>query len=183
MILPGKYLVPKIVNGVRCAKTQIQPCGLDLSLKRVLQWTSSGTVDFDNTRRTTASTEEIPFVETPPQPPPTNCHFTSAVKDSDPASVTLPPGSYLVEFNETVDVPLDLMGQIFVRSSLFRSGALLSAGVMDSGYKGAVGALLQVVNLHGIRLHQDARLAQMVFHEMSEAVEGYKGLYQGRTFV
>ena len=32
-------------------------------------------------------------------------------------------GSYMVDFNEVVDVPLDLMGQVFVRSSLFRSGA------------------------------------------------------------
>lgn len=50
---------------------------------------------------------------------------------------------------------------------------------MDSGYKGAVGAMLQVVNPHGITLHENARLAQMVFHEMSEKVEGYSGVYQG----
>ena len=45
----------------------------------------------------------------------------------------LKPGAYPVEFNETVDTPLSLMGQIFVGSSLFRSGALLSTGVMYSG--------------------------------------------------
>ena len=39
--------------------------------------------------------------------------------------------------NETVDVPLDVMRQNFVRSSLFRSGALISAVAIDSGYKGA----------------------------------------------
>lgn len=91
----------------------------------------------------------------------------------------LKPGAYLVEFNETVDTPLSLMGQIFVRSSLFRSGALLSVGVMDSGYKGAVSAMLQVVNLHGLLLFRNARLAQMAFHQMSEPVEGYNGVYQG----
>ena len=95
----------------------------------------------------------------------------------------LPCGSYLVEFNESVDMPLEVMGQIFVRSSLFRSGALIHAGVMDSGYKGAVGAMLQVVNPHGLRLLRDAKLAQMVFHQMSEPVEGYNGVYQGRTSV
>lgn len=50
---------------------------------------------------------------------------------------------------------------------------------MDSGYHGAVGALLQVVNPAGMRLYQNARLAQVVFHQMSEPVEGYKGTYQG----
>ena len=78
-----------------------------------------------------------------------------------------------------VDVPLNLMGQIFVRSSLFRSGALLSAGVMDSGYRGAVGGMLQVVNPHGLRLCRDARLAQLVFYQLTEKVEGYRGAYQG----
>ena len=77
-------------------------------------------------------------------------------------SVMLDSGSYLLEFNETVDVPLDLMGQIFVRSSLFRFGELLSAGVMDSGYQGTVGALLRVLNLHG-------------FHQTRESVRDTAG--------
>lgn len=75
------------------------------------------------------------------------------------------------------------MGQLFVRSSLFRSGALLSAGVMDSGYEGAIGGLLQVVNPTGLPLYRDARLRQMVFHEMAEKVEGYNGVYQGRSSI
>jgi dUTP pyrophosphatase len=75
------------------------------------------------------------------------------------------------------------MGQLFVRSSLFSSGAIISAGVVDSGYQGAVGALLQVLNPHGLILYRDARLAQFVFHQMSESVEGYQGVYQGRTTV
>lgn len=52
---------------------------------------------------------------------------------------------------------------------------------MDSGYQGAVGGLLQVLNPHGIVLHEHARLAQMVFHVMAEKVEGggYSGVYQG----
>ena len=75
------------------------------------------------------------------------------------------------------------MGQVFVRSSLFRSGALVSAGVMDSGYSGAVGGLLQVLNPLGLRLYRDARLAQIIFHEMKESVQGYSGMYQNRQNV
>jgi dUTP pyrophosphatase len=66
---------------------------------------------------------------------------------------------------------------------LFRAGALVSAGLMDSGYHGAVGGMLQVVNPHGLRLYRDARLAQIVFHQMSEPVEGYQGQYQGSKAV
>jgi dUTP pyrophosphatase len=186
MILPGHSLIArKIINGAISPALQSQPCGVDLTLKRVLSWTSPGSIDFDNTLRQTASTKEIPFqlVSRP------NHGLTKPVDDSksslkgevDRSSIHLPFGSYLVEFNESVSVPLDAMGQLFVRSSLFRSGALVNAGVMDSGYEGAVGALLQVVNPLGLQLYKNARLAQFVFHQMSEPVMGYDGMYQGKT--
>ena len=54
---------------------------------------------------------------------------------------------------------------------------------MDSEYKGAIDATLQEVNPHGLLLFRDGRLAQMVFHEMSELVEGYSGVYQGSKSV
>ena len=189
MILPGRSVIPKIIGNVLSAKIQAQPCGVDLTLKRIKTWTAPGSVDFDNSLRANASTVEIPFVSYHEQSQSLPARFDSK-PSKDPAmlnkhmhaekkSVMLKPGAYLVAFNETVDMPLSLMGQIFVRSSLFRSGALLSAGVMDSGYRGAVGAMLQVVNPHGLLLFQDARLAQMVFHQMSEPVEVYSGVYQG----
>ncbi len=55
----------------------------------------------------------------------------------------------------------------------------MHAGVLDSGYNGAVGALLQVLNLYGLRLYRDARVAQVVFSRMSERTQGYGGVYQG----
>ena len=189
MILPGRSVIPRIIGNVRSAKIQAQPCGVDLTLKRIKTWTSPGSVDFDNSLRLNASTVEVPFISHQEQFQnfPAQVHLTLS---NDPTmlkkhmqarqeSVMLKPGAYLVDFNETVDTPLTLMGQIFVRSSLFRSGALLSAGVMDSGYKGAVGAMLQVVNPYGLLLFRNARLAQMAFHQMSEPVEGYSGVYQG----
>jgi dUTP pyrophosphatase len=124
MIIPGRALLSRqIVCGILSSKNQTQPCGIDLSLKRVLQWTSAGVVDFDNSHRKTASTFELPFKQSP----------------SHRDMLHLDAGAYLIEFNETVDTPLDAMGQLFVRSSLFRSGAIVGAGVMDAGYKGAIG--------------------------------------------
>ena len=196
MILPGKSLIPKIISNVLSFKVQAQLCGVDLTLKRVLIWTSPGVIDFDNIKRVTASTGEMPFASEHRGKSVVQSHIPRAHtsisasmfetpnqinETHDTKSLLLPKGSYLVEFNEHVAVPLDLMGQIFVRSSLFRSGALISAGVMDAGYEGAVGAMLQVVNPLGLRLYRDARLAQIVFHRMSEPVEGYDGMYQKRN--
>ena len=130
MIIPGRnVLARQIVRGVLSPKNQSQPCGVDLSLKRVLRWTSAGAVDFDNTYRRTADTVQVPF----------HNDSMDSLPTGTPAKLHVGPGAYLVEFNETVDTPLDAMGQLFVRSSLFRSGALVTAGVMDAGYRGAIG--------------------------------------------
>ncbi|OCK82257.1 hypothetical protein K432DRAFT_380611 [Lepidopterella palustris CBS 459.81] len=85
------------------------------------------------------SATPIPFTphqsSATPQPTLFKFHIISSQFPLSSSSlVDLPLGSYLVKFNETVDVPLDVMGQIFVRSSLFRCGALLSTGVMDSAF-------------------------------------------------
>ena len=84
----------------------MQPCGINLSLKRVLGWKSAGVVDFDNIYRKTSATAEIPFQK---------LHVSQSRSEE---SLHLAPGAYLIEFNETVDTPLDTMGQLFVRSSL-----------------------------------------------------------------
>ncbi|EME44586.1 hypothetical protein DOTSEDRAFT_130268 [Dothistroma septosporum NZE10] len=160
MILPGKAAVARgIIKGLHDQAVQSQPCGVDLSLRHILRWTSAATIDISNQSRKSSATERVKF-------------------DGRPKQLHLGSGCYLAEFNEEVDIPLDIMGQVFVRSSLWRSGVLLSAGVMDSGYRGAVGAMLQVTNPHGITLYENARLAQMVFHQMSESVDGYDGAYQ-----
>ena len=73
------------------------------------------------------------------------------------------------------------MARVFPRSSLWRSGVGISAGVVDAGYEGAMGALMDVKNPSGIVLYESAKLAQIVFEEMGETVEGYSGVYQSST--
>ncbi|KAF6236581.1 hypothetical protein HO173_005362 [Letharia columbiana] len=158
MILPGRSLIPKIISNVRSPRIQAQPCRVDLTLKRIETRTSPGVIDLDNSQRVKATTTHRRYLKGHHRP---EYSTSQAETRSSPSSlgpnegdeqdggiletVLFSSGSYLVEFNESVDVPLDLMGRIFVHSSLFRLEALLSAGVMDSGYKGGVGAMLQVL--------------------------------------
>jgi dUTP pyrophosphatase len=130
----------------------------------------AGSIDFDNSRRSISSSIIIPFLP------------SSSPEKKNAGSVQLEQGSYFVEFNETVEVPLDMMGLIYPRSSLFRSGATLVTGVVDSGFCGPLGGLLMVGNTFGLRLFEGARLGQIVMQEMSEKVEGYRGVYQGKDF-
>ncbi|KAF2210417.1 hypothetical protein CERZMDRAFT_113332 [Cercospora zeae-maydis SCOH1-5] len=144
MILSGRTVLARnLITNLLSPEFQTQPYAIDLTMRRFLTWNAATT----------------------------NLHFSAVDASLVPGAkaIHLKTGIYLVEFNEAVDVPLGAMGQIIVRSSLWRNGVKVDAGVVDSGYKGSLGALLQ-----------NARLAQMVFHEMKAQVEeGYSGIYQG----
>lgn len=159
-MLSGASIVRlKIVDNLRSVPQQLQPCGIDLSLRRVLAWTSPASIDFDNSHRQAADTSELRFT-------------------SKSETLKLAQGAYLVEFNETVKIPLDCMGQMFVRSSLWRSGAVLTAGVVDAEYEGGLGALLDVKNPAGIVLYKNAKLGQIALHRLEEKVVDYPEIYQ-----
>jgi len=171
MILPGHQILARgVLTNLRSAALQVQPCGVDVTLKHVLRYTSAGSIDFSNEHRVMAKTAPVSFTAVG--------HSTST--DAVPQlAINLPQGAYLMEFNETLAMPLECMGELMTRSSLFRSGAFVHGGVIDAGYCGVLGSMLQVVNPHGIRLWKDARVAQMVVRLMTEEVVGYSGVYQG----
>jgi len=163
MIVSGIEIITRqLVRNLRSVSQQQQPCGIDLTLRKVSEWTSAATVDFDNTKRQAAKTSILSF-------------------DHASRKITLEPGAYLIDFNETVHIPRNCMASVFPRSSLWRSGVSIHAGVIDAGYEGAMGALMEVKNPNGVVLCENAKLAQVVFEEMGEAVEGYKGIYQSST--
>ena len=116
-------MVRGISNGISDAQVQMQPCGVGVSLKQLLRWTPPSSVDFENKFWVDAEAQSISF-------------------ESSLARIYLAEGGYLVRLHEMVDVPLDIMGQVFVRSSPWRSGALLTAGVTERHFRGPVGGLL-----------------------------------------
>ncbi|KAF8078152.1 putative dUTPase [Lyophyllum atratum] len=119
MLLPGKQIVSlAIIRNMSSPLHQIQPCGVDLSLKSIFRWKTAGVIDFDNSARQNSATEQVLFQK---------------------GRLHIEQGAYLIQFNETVVTPLDVMGEIFVRSSVFRSGAVIQAGLMDAGYHGSIG--------------------------------------------
>ncbi|GAM40967.1 dUTPase [Talaromyces pinophilus] len=163
MILSGRQILTRhIISNLLQQTHQQQPCGIDLTLRQISAWGSPATIDFDNTRRLASKTSIIPF----------------NLNNSD-EGIKLEPGTYLIDFNETVSMPTNCMGTVLPRSSLWRSGVSVTAGVVDAGYEGAMGAMMQVLNPCGVVLHRNARVAQMVVEEMAETVEGYNGVYQG----
>lgn len=158
MILSGTQILSRnLVQNLLNTSLQLQPCGIDLTLRQISLWTTPATIDFSNVNRKAARTSILQFMD----------------------RITLKPGSYLIDFNETVKVPRNCMASVFPRSSLWRSGVGISAGVVDAGYEGAMGAMMDVRNPLGVVLYRDAKLAQVVFEELGEMVDGYNGVYQG----
>ena len=151
-----------LVESMIDPKTQTQMCGMELTLQKIERFTSAGAVAFDNRERLLPQTEAIDF-------------------DSS-GWIDLAAGSYLVTFNEIVNIPKELAALARARSTLLRSGASLETALWDPGYRGRSQSLLVVYNPHGLKLKKNARLMQLVFLRLGkEADKVYSGKYQGEN--
>jgi dUTP pyrophosphatase len=137
---------------------QVQPAGFDLSLKEVQAFWGSGAVDFDNKKRKLAPMRMVN-------------------SDAD-GWYNLPQGCYMIIYNEVVKMPLNVVALARSRSTVLRNAAAIETAVWDPGYQGRSSSLLVVHNPHGIRLQQNARVAQLVFYSTDEVENGYSGVYQ-----
>lgn len=160
MVIPGqrmkKYnvIIENIINEI-----QIQPAGIELTLREVEKFEDTGYIDLTNIKRKISKSTPLQF-------------------DSN-GKIFLPQGAYKVRFNEVVSVPADMVGIGLPRSSLLRSGATILSAVWDPGYKGRSESLLVVFNPHGIVLERNARLMQLLFIKLLEKPhKPYSGRYQ-----
>jgi dUTP pyrophosphatase len=160
-ILTGSEALP-LVEGMIDPEVQTQMCGIELTLKKIERFTSSGTVAFDNKERELPKTELISFDES--------------------GWADLEKGAYLVTFNEIVSIPRDMAALARPRSSLLRCGATLETALWDPGYRGRSQSLLVVHNPAGLRLKKNARLMQLLFMTLGKDAEKvYAGRYQGEN--
>ncbi len=143
-------------------ETQLQPNGFDMTLRDVARLTTPGAVGAEDASRELSETQPLEF--------------------GPDCWVQLEPGPFLVTFNETVNLPLDIMALGRPRSSLLRSGAGVHTAVWDAGYRGRSQALLVVYHPGGYRVQRDARLMQLVFFRMETAASrGYQGRFQSEN--
>jgi len=92
------------------------------------------------------------------------------------------PGAYLITFNEIVNLPSNIMALARPRSSLNRCGVSMHSAVWDAGYSGRSQSMLVVYNVHGFRLHRNARVMQLIFMYTTRDVgRGYSGRYQNEN--
>jgi len=152
---------PPLIEDYLDLSQQLQPNGIDLTLRQVFALQSKGTIAADNGRREVSRLSPLSF-------------------GSD-GFIELPAGIYSITFNEAVHLPKNVMALGRPRSSLLRCGVTIGTAVWDAGYSGRSESLLVVYHPQGFRLQKDARVMQLVFFELSGETEGYNGCYQGEN--
>ena len=151
-----------LVESMIDPRVQEQMCGVELTLQKLERFTSAGSLAFENSERKNATTEAVEFDES--------------------GWIDLAPGTYLVTFNEIVNIPTNSAALARARSSLLRSGATLETALWDPGYRGRSQSLLVVFNPHGLKLKKNTRLMQLIFLRLNKPAEKtYAGRYQGEN--
>jgi Deoxycytidine deaminase len=151
-----------LVENLCDVQQQVQPNGIDLTVKEVALFSSPGSLGSSNEGRVISATSPLVF--------------------DGLGRLDLLPGCYLVTFNEVVNIPKNIMALAMPRSSLLRCGVTVHNAVWDAGYSGRSQALMVVYNQQGFRLYKNARIIQMVFFTLShEVAEGYGGMFQGEN--
>ena len=153
-----------IVSELIDTNTQVQQIGIDFTVKEIQKFEGSGNIDFSNKERVNAKVASIDF-------------------DQDDW-VFLPKGTYMVIYNEYVNLPSDIMMVGMPRSTLVRNGCTMGLGFVDPGYSGRMTSLFTVHNEHGLKLKKNARVVQWGFIKISEKVkELYDGIYKEENTV
>jgi dUTP pyrophosphatase len=153
---------PPLVENLCDVQQQVQPNGIDLTIKEVSLFSSPGSIAPGSKGRTLSGNSPLVF--------------------DGLDRIDLLPGCYLVTYNEVVNLPKNVMALALPRSSLLRCGVSIHNAVWDAGYSGRSQSLMVVYNTQGFRLYRNARIVQMVFFFLSREVSrGYHGMYQGEN--
>ena len=100
--------------------------------------------------------------------------------------VVPPQELVLVSTSEWIDVPNNVCCRVEGKSSLGRIGLLthITAGFIDSGFKGNITLELYNVGKYPIKLHNGCKIAQLVVERLDDKVENpYNGNYLGQDKV
>jgi dUTP pyrophosphatase len=152
---------PPLIEGCVDLEQQLQPNGIDLTLREIALLQSPGRIATEDSQRLVSDLAPLVF--------------------DGLGFIDLVPGAYIITYNEIVHLPQNIMALGRPRSSLLRCGVTVGMAVWDAGYSGRSQSLMVVYNPQGFRLQKNARVAQLIFLRLSQKTEGYQGAYQGEN--
>jgi len=152
---------PPLIEDYINFEEQVQPNGIDLTLREVALLQSSGKITTIDSQRLVSGLSPLVF---------DGLNF-----------IDLMPGAYIITYNEIIHLPKNIMALATPRSSLLRCGVTINTAVWDAGYSGRSQSLMVVYNPQGFRLQRNARIVQLVFLRLTRKTEGYRGVYLGEN--
>ena len=150
-----------LIEGCIDLEQQLQPNGIDLTLREIALLQSPGRIATEDSQRLVSDLAPLVF--------------------DGLGFIDLVPGAYIITYNEIVHLPQNIMALGRPRSSLLRCGVTVGMAVWDAGYSGRSQSLMVVYNPQGFRLQKNSRVAQLIFLRLSQKTEGYQGAYQGEN--
>ena len=152
---------PPLIEGYTNLEEQLQPNGIDLTLREIALLQSPGKIAVIDSQRLISDLTPLVF---------DGLDF-----------IDLMPEAYIITYNEIVHLPKNVMALALPRSSLLRCGVTVHTATWDAGYSGRSRSLMVVYNHQGFRLQRNARIVQLVFFRLTKETEGYQGAYQGEN--
>ena len=164
MILPGEVVAKHIKEYVK-----VNPNGVDVAPKKIFRLPDNGEILFHGKKRGfVIEGKYVPLTEALVEVKPVDGFWL------------LEPGRYYVVFPE-IEIPLDVVGFAYPRSSLNRLGIIKSqTAVFDSGYRGEWNQTFWVPVR--ARIHVSEAWVQVVFVKNAGASGKYEGFWQGEKY-
>src|SRR4030042_4849298 len=127
-----------LVEGYINLEEQLQPNGIDLTLRDIALLQSSGRITVQNSQRLLPELAPLVF--------------------DGMGFIDLMPGAYIITYNEIVNLPKNLIALGRPRSSLLRCGVSVGTAVWDAGYSGRSQSLMIVYNPRGFCVQRNDRI-------------------------
>ena len=161
MLTGEEILNLNLIKNIKDENLQIQPTGIDFSVKTIYEWKDRGVIDFTNKDRKIPEIKEIKKVN--------GIYYLSM-------------GAYMIEFEEQVKIPNNIAGLMLSRSSLNRMGAFVTGALIDPGFEGSISVALNIINPYGLNIKEGARIAQWIFFKLqNKTTSGYSGIYSKKN--
>jgi len=157
-------------DGSKVDDKQVQPHGVELTVDKIYECKGQTVITDDGYLK--SNREEASLVSAKEY---TQDDYSIEVDDH----YFLPAyNSYVVKYNERIEIPEDHMGLVFPRSRFIRSNNFISTAVWDSGYKG-IGEGGLHINTPTV-IEKDMRIAQIAFAK-AKTFNQYDGSHQGEN--
>ncbi len=146
-IYSGKEL-ERFINGIIYAKKQVHENSVDLTMAKIFKVEREGSLDFGGSEFIQGEHKEI-----------------TPVKKSDDDEYgwwNLKEGAYVIQFNESINLPNNVIGLIQSLDRLYLNGAVLIP-ITITGSNEKIKSIL-VVGEKGIKIKENARTSNLVVY-------------------